>query len=69
MIRRYKMNRLEFTKCGREKGSAKASEFGIFSVYPDHGKHCASLELKLRYLERLDPGAARSPAEGKEVAA
>ena len=35
------MNCWEFKKCGREKGGAKAREFGVCPAYPDHGNHCA----------------------------
>jgi hypothetical protein len=37
------MNCWEFKKCGREKGGAKAKEFGVCSAYPDNGTKCAKV--------------------------
>lgn len=37
------MNCWEFTRCGREKNGAKASELGICPAYPNNGAQCARI--------------------------
>jgi hypothetical protein len=37
------MNCWELKKCGREKGGAKAAEFGVCPAYPNAGRRCATV--------------------------
>ena len=41
------MNCWEFMKCGREFGGLKAHELGFCQAYPDNGKQCAKVAMKI----------------------